>query len=114
MEKNSKKKSKDKETVGYTLNRTQKAGITFPVNRVLKHLKAMRDNGRTDVKAAIYTAAVLEYLTAELLEIAGRNTVHNNKSKISPRHILLAIKEDEEFNKLLNNITICDGGVVPT
>jgi len=30
-----------------------------------------------------------------------------------PRHITLAIKNDEELNRLLGNVTIASGGVLP-
>jgi histone H2A len=58
-------------------------------------------------------AAVLEYLAAEVLELAGNAAKDNKKTRIVPRHILLAIKNDEELNKLLNNTTISEGGVKP-
>ena len=58
-------------------------------------------------------AAVLEYLAAEVLELAGNAAKDNKKSRIVPRHILLAIRNDEELNKLMSNTTIADGGVLP-
>ena len=58
-------------------------------------------------------AAVLEYLAAEVLELAGNAAKDNRKNRIVPRHILLAIKNDEELAKLLEDITIVSGGVLP-
>ena len=60
-----------------------------------------------------YLAAVLEYLCAEILELAGNAARDNKKSRIVPRHITLAVKNDEELNKLLGGVTIASGGVLP-
>ena len=58
-------------------------------------------------------AAVLEYLTAELLELSGNAAKDNKKTRIIPRHIQLAVKNDEELNKFLGRATISAGGVMP-
>ena len=44
---------------------------------------------------------------------AGNAAKDNKKTRISPRHIQLAVKNDEEFNKVLGKATIASGGVVP-
>jgi histone H2A len=63
--------------------------------------------------AAIYCTAVLEYLVAEILELAGDAARDNKFQRIKPRHISLAIFNDEELKKLLANVTISQGGVLP-
>lgn len=52
-------------------------------------------------------------MAAEILELAGNAARDNKKSRIIPRHLQLAIRNDEELNKLLGGVTISQGGVLP-
>ena len=81
--------------------------------RIARFLKKGRYTERVGAGAPVYMAAVLEYLAAEVLELAGNAAKDQKKSRIVPRHILLAVRNDEELNKLLANTTISEGGVLP-
>jgi len=94
-------------------SRSAKAGLTFPVGRLGTMLKKGRYTKRIGAGAPVYMAAVLEYLVAELLELAGNAARDNKKTRIIPRHIQLAVKNDEELNKYLGKATIASGGVLP-
>ena len=93
-------------------SRSARAGLQFPVGRVHRHLKEGGYSERTGAGASVYLAAVLEYLSAEILELAGNAARDNKKSRIIPRHIQLAIRNDEELNRLLSGVTIAGGGVL--
>ncbi|KAL0215093.1 hypothetical protein P9112_014641 [Eukaryota sp. TZLM1-RC] len=90
-----------------------KAGLQFPVGRIRRYLREGRYAERIAAGAPVYMAAVLEYLTAEVLELSGNAARDNKKTRIVPRHILLAIRNDEELSKLLSHIMIPSGGVLP-
>ena len=107
------RKSKSKGGSGSAKTRSSRAGLQFPVGRVHRHLRDGRYAARVGAGAPVYAAAVLEYLAAEILELAGNAARDNKRSRITPRHVQLAIRNDEELNKLLGGVTIAQGGVLP-
>jgi len=95
------------------VSKSVKAGLQFPVGRIARFMKEGKFSDRVGAGAPVYMSAVLEYLAAEVLELAGNAARDNKKTRIVPRHIQLAIRNDEELNKLLNSVTIASGGVLP-
>ncbi|KAG8487057.1 hypothetical protein CXB51_020707 [Gossypium anomalum] len=95
------------------VSRSHKAGLQFPVGRIARFLKAGKYAERVGAGAPVYLSAVLEYLAAEVLELAGNAARDNKKNRIVPRHIQLAVRNDEELSKLLGSVTIANGGVLP-
>ena len=142
-------------TGGKSTSKSAKAGLQFPVARIGRYLKRNKYATRVGAGAPVYLAAVLEYLCAEILELAGNAARDNKKvrmrdrqrvvwwrrkpafhhadavlgqpltphtplptpqprqARIIPRHIQLAVRNDEELNKLLGGVTIASGGVLP-
>lgn len=83
-----------------------RAGLQFPVYRFAKALRKGGYAKRLAPGGAIYLTAVIEYVTAEILELAGNAAKDQNKKRIIPRHIQLAIRNDEER-------TLCGEGSLP-
>uniref|UniRef100_A0A8C9BQV8 Histone H2A n=1 Tax=Phocoena sinus TaxID=42100 RepID=A0A8C9BQV8_PHOSS len=92
--------------------RSSRGGLQFPVGRVHGLLRKGNYAERVGAGAPVYLTAVLEHLTAEILELAGNAA--RDKTRIIPRHLQLTIRNDEELNKLLGKVTIAQGGVLPT
>jgi len=94
-------------------SRSSRSGLQFPVGRVHRFLKTATFAYRIGAGAPIYLTAVLEYLTAEVLELAGRAARDNKLVSIRPRHILLAVGNDEELSRMQKSGIIAAGGTIP-
>lgn len=106
-------KGKKSGTRKASVSTASRAGLQFPVGRTARLTRKQKVAQRQSKEATIYLTAVLEYLGAEVLELAGNAARDNKKTRIIPRHLQLAIRNDEELNKLLGGVTIAQGGVLP-
>ncbi|XP_061377944.1 histone H2A, sperm-like isoform X2 [Danaus plexippus] len=103
----------NKSTSTKSKTKSSRSGLTFPVGRVHRILRKGRYASRIGCGAAVYISAVLEYLSAEILELSAKAAQDNNRARILPRHIMLAIGNDEELDRMLSGVTISHGGVMP-
>ena len=97
----------------YQKTRSSRAGLQFPLGRLHRFLREGRYAERVGAGAPVFMAAIIEYLTVELVESAGNAARDNKKTRILPRHIMLAIRNDEDLNELLSGVTILSAGIVP-
>lgn len=85
-----------------SMSASAKAGLQFPVGRIKRYMKTggtakVMGFDRVGAGAPVYLAAVLEYMSAELLELAGNACRDFKRVRITPQHIDLAIAHDEEL-----------------
>nr|P06898.3 RecName: Full=Histone H2A type 2 [Xenopus laevis]AAA49762.1 histone H2A [Xenopus laevis]CAA26810.1 unnamed protein product [Xenopus laevis] len=93
--------------------RSSRAGLQFPVGRVHRLLRKGNYAERVGAGAPVYLAAVLEYLTAEILELAWERLPEITKRPVLSPGTCNSLCNDEELNKLLGGVTIAQGGVLP-
>ena len=87
------KENKNGKPKAKAVSRSIRAGLQFPIGRIHRLLKThVINHSRVSATAAVFTAAILEYLTAEVLELSGNACKDLNLKRITPRHIELAIR----------------------
>lgn len=94
-------------------SRSKRLKLLFPVHRVRRFLRNGNYTNRIGRNAPVALAVVIEYLISELLKISGEIARKLNVRRITPHHLLLAIRMDDDLNKLLSQTTIVQGGVLP-
>ena len=94
------------------ISHNKRAGTIFPVGRLNRMIKQGRYSERVGASARAYMAAVLEYITAELVELAGNLCEEAGKKLITPKHLNLGIRHDDELSKLMTYTTISQGGMM--
>lgn len=89
------------------------AGLLLPVNIFHKKLINGKYARKVAKEASVAMTGAIEYLVSEMLEIAKECADANQRKRIQPRHIMLAIKRDQDFDELLKDVTFPSTGVVP-
>jgi histone H2A len=90
-----------------------RAGLVLSVARVRSLMQSLTgDKCRIGRGAPVYLTAVLEYLIAEILELAGNAARDNRRVRIVSRHVFLAVRNDEELSRLVRG-EFTASGVIP-
>ena len=92
---------------GLRVSKSMRSGLLLPVGRVRRMLKTSHANGRVTDSAAVYTTAVMEYMTREVFESISDNRQVNGvstKKRITPRELYLVFRADEDMNRLYKDM----------
>jgi hypothetical protein len=91
----------------YLRNRNQDSTCKFEISTIKKYMKGRKLAKELKGEAAAYMSAVLNYLAAEVLELAGDAAAMevNSKPVIGPRHLKSAIGNDKELSQLLKDVS---------
>lgn len=82
----------ESQVAAYLLSAARKSTICYFVPLFTKQ--------RPGVFLLFWIEKVFSSLTAEILELAGNAARDNKKGRVTPRHILLAVANDEELNQV--------------
>ena len=91
---------------------TTRAGLIVAPSRCTHMMKKMRLSGRFGAGGGVFMAGVLQYLMSEILELSGEICHERKMKRLSPRHMQLAIRSDEELNKMFAMTQISSGGQI--
>jgi len=95
-----------------TRSHTRRSGLVLSVPRIKRQLRKARLATRISSCAPIYLAGAIEYLIAEVLELAGNRVRDFNHKRITPRDIHMAVKTDAELGVLFGKVTLPNVGVL--
>ena len=90
-----------------------RAGLAFPVAKFMRRMRRSKVADRVGKTAPVFMAAVLEYLTAEVIELAGNAAKDNKRKRILPRHIMMAVRGDDELSIITADVIFPACGVLP-
>tara|TARA_B110000285_G_C14759939_1_gene439086 strand:+ start:154 stop:522 length:369 start_codon:yes stop_codon:yes gene_type:complete len=89
-----------------------RAGLIFAPARCQRAIKQGRYSERYGKSAGVFMAGVLEYLTAEVLDLAHVEMQSMKNGSIQPKHINLAFRRDQELGMLMQHATFTTSSVI--
>ncbi|XP_004065224.1 histone H2A-Bbd type 2/3 [Gorilla gorilla gorilla] len=91
---------------GRTCSRAVRAELSFSVSQVERSLREGHYAQRLSRTAPVYLAAVIEYLTAKVLELAGNEAQNSGERNITPLLLDMAVHNDRLLSTLFSSTTI--------
>ncbi|XP_032282380.1 histone H2A-Bbd type 1-like [Phoca vitulina] len=97
----------------HSLSHSMRAELQLPVSRVDRLLREGRYAQRLSSSTLIFLTGILEYLTANILELAGQEARNNHKMRITPEHVQRALGNNQHLSRLFENNTYSQVEAVP-
>ncbi|XP_015727731.1 late histone H2A.2.2-like [Coturnix japonica] len=94
-------------------SRSSRAGLLFPVSRIERQLRRGQFAERFGACAPVYLAAVLQWVTQKIMDMAGKISKKSNQQCISPQHLQMSVKSSSILKHLLGSEPEYHGGDVP-
>ncbi|CAD5208546.1 unnamed protein product [Bursaphelenchus xylophilus] len=87
--------------------------LHLPVSRVRRQMKQELPKKRMAKNSSIAVAAAVQTILTEVIAGAMDVAKSQGTTRINPRHIMMAIKADEELDHIFKDVTIAGAGYVP-
>ncbi|XP_038171608.2 histone H2A-Bbd type 1-like [Arvicola amphibius] len=82
------------------ISRSTRAQLNFPVSRIERFLREGNFSQRLSASAPVFLAGVLEYLTANVLDLSGKQAQARSRKRIIPEHVSWADESNKHLRKI--------------
>lgn len=82
------------------ISRSTRAQLNFPVSRIERFLREGNFSQRLSASAPVFLAGVLEYLTANVLDLSGKEAQARGRKRITPEHVSWAVENNKHLRKI--------------
>ncbi|XP_045644908.1 LOW QUALITY PROTEIN: histone H2A-Bbd type 2/3-like [Ursus americanus] len=89
-----------------TRSRTARAELSFSVSHVERLLREGRYAQRLGSSAPVFLAAIIQYLTAKVLELAGNEAQNSGGTRITPALVDMAVHNHALLSGFFGTTTI--------
>ncbi|XP_034342218.1 histone H2A-like 3 [Arvicanthis niloticus] len=87
------------------ISRSRRAELQFPVSRVDRFLREGKFSRRLSSSAPVFLAGVLEYLTSNILDLAGEEAHNNGRKRIAPEHVCQVVQNNDQLHQFFKEGT---------
>ncbi|XP_004647632.1 histone H2A-Bbd type 1-like [Octodon degus] len=85
------------------ISRSSRAELQFPVSRVERYLREGGYAQRLSSTTLVFLTGILEFLTAKILDQAGKEAQEKHKKLITPQHLETVIERIQHLHPLLGD-----------